>query len=87
MAKNSTKKQTWYRQCTFTAETEGGTRQHTAWIPESFAVLGKSVYFGKKTNNPEPHWKVISVGDMRKSGDYIGAHERDYLKQRAASDI
>jgi hypothetical protein len=32
-------------------------------------------------------WRVVSVGDVLISEDYLRTHERDYLSQRQASDI
>ncbi len=87
MAKSKSKKSIFYKQCSFTSPTEGGEMHQTAWVPVQFAVLGKSVYFGKKTDSPDRLWTVTSVPDTGKSGEYLGAHERDYLTQRGASDI
>ena len=84
--KNSSRKTVWYRQCTYTSPTEKGEAAETAWIPEHLAVVGKKIYFGKKTSKPSELWTVASVGG-RKSGDYLGAHERDFLSQREASDV
>lgn len=87
MGKSSNKKKlAWFKQCTFTSKTETGEMIHTAWIPENFAVVGRVLYFGKKTKNPDRLWTVDSIGG-RKSGDYVAKHERDHLTQRAASDI
>lgn len=89
MAKTKTstqKAQRFYRQCVYESPTEGGVTRGVAWIPEEFAVVGKEIYFGKKTKNPERLWTVVSVG-TRKSEDYVKTHERDYKSQRSASDI
>lgn len=82
-------KQTWYKQCTLSSPAADGSGKHVqvAWIPEQFAVVGRKVYFGKKTASPERIWEVDSASDNRISGDYLGERERDYLTQRAASDI
>lgn len=77
---------TWFKQCHFASPSEGGELQHIAWIPEHLAVVGKKVYFGKKTDKPDRLWTVTSVSG-RISGDYLSEHERDYLTQREASDI
>lgn len=87
MGKRNSKKQTWYRQCTMTSPTEGGELKQVAWIPEQFAVEGRTIYFGKKVETPDRLWEVTSVPGTRKSGEYLGEHERDYLTQRSASDI
>jgi hypothetical protein len=76
----------YYRQCQFTSPTQNGYRQSVAWIPEHLAVVGKMIYFGKKTDKPERLWEVKSVGG-RMSEDYLRERERDYLTQRQASDI
>ena len=77
----------YYRQCTYQTDTENGYTQGVAWLPEKYAVVGKRIYFGKKTKNPDRIWTVVSVGDNRKSEDYVMRHERDYKTQRQASDI
>lgn len=80
-------KTTWYRQCTYTSPNEdGGVTTGTAWIPENLAVVGKTIYFGKKSDKPERLWTVEGVGS-RISEEYLREHERDYLSQRDASDI
>ena len=85
MAKS--KKQGWYKQCTFRSPSEGGEFVQTAWVPERFAVEGKRVYFGKKTSSPDRVWFVASAGNKRLPGDYVAERERDYKTQRQASDI
>ena len=80
------KKTVWYKQATFTCPVEDGETVSVAWIPEHLAIVGKKIYFGVKTNKPERLWTVIASGG-RKSGEYLGAHERDYKSQRQASDI
>jgi hypothetical protein len=59
----------------------------TAWLPEKLAVLGKKVYFGNKTKEPEQLWEIVSVSDNRLPESYLKEHERDYKTQRQASDI
>jgi len=82
----NTKKTIWYRQCYYESPTEDGKTVGVAWIPEHLAVVGKKIYFGKKTDKPVRLWTVTSVGG-RKSEDYLREHERDYKTQRKASDI
>lgn len=78
----------YYRQCRLrTKPFEDGTyREQVAWIPEKHSTVGNMVYFGKKTDNPEILWEVLSIGH-RQTEDYIKAHEQDYKNQRKASDI
>ena len=85
--KQSKTKAIWFKQCTFTSKTENGEMVQTAWIPEKFAVEGKTIYFGSKSDSPERLWIVSSVGDQKMSGEYVADHERDYMSQRQASDI
>ena len=77
----------YYKQCEYESETENGLLKAVAWLPEKFAVVGKKIYFGNKTENPERIWTVTSVGDIRMSEKYVREHERDYKTQREASDI
>lgn len=77
-----------YKQCTMNRFNENDNLiVHTAWIPEKFAEVGRVIYFGKKTKDPDELWTVVSVPKSRKSEKYLIAHERDYKTQRQASDI
>ena len=80
-------KQLWYKQCTYRTPTENGEMVATAWLPESLAIKGKNIYFGKKTDSPEKLWTITSVSDGRMSDENLREHERDYTTQRQASDI
>lgn len=84
--KHTTKKTVWYRQCRYSSPTEEGKTVGVAWIPEHLAVVGKTIYFGKKTDKPERLWTVESVGG-RMEEEVLRDRERDYLHQRKASDI
>lgn len=81
-----------YRQCTFRTPVEhadgsGVYTESTAWLPEKVAVVGKHIYFGQKTSDPEKMWKVMTVSSHSQPESYVKAHERDYKTQREASDI
>jgi len=67
-----------YKQCKLTRN----TTSEVAWIPERFAVVGK--YLEIQDDNG---WQVSSVSNHRVDGVYLKEHERNYLTQRAASDI
>lgn len=60
---------------------------YTAWIPNQFAKVGNKVdlWFdeGKQWIRG---WVVKQVGEA-KDEEYVLDHERDYTRQRAASDI
>ena len=79
--------ETYYKHCTYKMPTATGNMMETAWIPESLAVMGKKIYFGKKNKTPVELWEVVSVSDNRLPESYLREHERDYKSQREASDI
>jgi hypothetical protein len=70
-----------YTQCELI---KGNVFQH-AWIPSEFAVIGKVLKI-KYRGIWEDGWKVAHIFGMRFI-EYVEEHERDYLKQRVASDI
>ena len=77
-----------YRQCTFRTPPEGETyTESTAYLPEKFAVVGKTIYFGKTTETPDKLWKVTAASNTVQPESYVKAHERDFTTQREASDI
>jgi hypothetical protein len=53
----------------------------TTWIPEKYAIKGK--YIKLLDDNG---WQVIEAG-IPIDGNYVFRHERDFTKQRKASDI
>ena len=57
-----------YRQC----ELHRGTSVQVAWIPATFAVVGKILRL-----RDEHGWVVASIGASASDG-YIRNHERDY---------
>ena len=62
---------------------ESDNLEHVAWIPAKHARKGKVVTLKTYEGGP---WEVMEVWGSRPTDDVM-AHERDYLKQRAASDI
>lgn len=72
-----------YKQCTL----KSGIRWYHSWLPETLAVKGKTVQFKNGLGHWGYNWKVISVGKVRLSEEYVKERERDYLNQRDASDI
>lgn len=80
-------KEVMYKQCVLRSPTEDGEMVQTAWIPAELSQVGKQVYFGKKTSTPDRLWTVSASSDPAISGEYLADHERDYMTQRAASDI
>jgi hypothetical protein len=70
-----------YTQCLLI---RGGDRC-VAWIPSRFAILNKIVklrFDGEWVDG----WRVDHIYNTRDK-EFIEYHERDYLKQRKASDI
>ena len=71
-----------YRQCSL-RRVDGHVDM--SWIPEGFAKKGE--YLRIRRNGVwENGWQVVEVYD-RESEKALLTHERDYLVQRAASDI
>lgn len=54
----------------------------TSWIPEKFAKKGNFVKL--KENDG---WEVVFVSEMRQTEEECITRERDFTKQRKASDI
>ena len=69
---------TFYRQCGLS---KGSLRQ-VSWIPEQFATEGRIVRLLE-----DDGWRVDSVGESRKSDDFVRAHERDHAGHRARTDV
>ena len=74
---------THYKQCTLRQLKSNWVR--TSWIPEQFAVEGRILEI-KEGEEWTDGWKVVDVF-TRASEDYVREHERDYTRQREASDI
>lgn len=72
-----------YTQCQFEQATEdGGYRYDVAWLPTTFATIGKII----EIDGREGKWTVVSIGTTKGEKEAL-ADSRDYLKQREASDI
>ena len=75
-----------YTQCKMIKSARpGGVFVHTAWIPSKFAKRGKYVELkleGEWVNG----WQVEEVGRTM-DAKYVEESERDYARQRDASDI
>lgn len=70
-----------YRQCRF----RSGNTETVAWIEERGAKVGYFVTF-EDDDQEGRLWEVLSVG-QRIPKDVVFDRERDYMKQRKASDI
>jgi hypothetical protein len=71
----------YFKQCQF----RSGNIHTMAWIEEEGAKVGNTMIF-KDTDDPR-RWEVTLVFDIRLTEDAVKERERDYLKQRKASDI
>ena len=78
MRKENEMKDSYYKQCRLTKD----KTSEIVYLPENLAVLNKIVEV-----HGEDGWRVTSVGMQRVKESYLQDHERDYLKQREASDI
>lgn len=78
--------QKYYCQCNMRKKIENGYKLNVAWIPEKFAQKGKVIKLKWEDGTWEEGWEVMFVG-ARQEAEKVEENERDYLKQRKASDI
>lgn len=78
-----------YRQCVYKQIAPSGFfREAVAWLPEKLAKVGKKIYFGAKREASEDElWTVSSVGEGRRSADWLTFKRNADKGQRQASDI
>ena len=57
------------------------------WLPTKFARKGHFVKLKSDDGTWEDGWEVVETWGAPRSSAYVAEHERDYLKQREASDI
>jgi hypothetical protein len=79
-----------YKQCRYERVLpEGGTKFDVAWLPEKLCKVGGTIYFGKKRKDvaPDELWTVTSVGDNRRSAEWLNFKHSADSHQREASDI
>jgi hypothetical protein len=74
-------KKLYYYQCELRKEINNGYKTDVAWLPEKYAIIGKYLKI-----NEEDGWKVIWIG-AKQPANVVEEKERDYLRQRKASDI
>jgi len=75
-----------YTQCLLSKYIDEGCIKHVAWIPEKFAKYNKVLKLKCDDNSWNDGWIVQEVYNS-KDEKYIFEHERDWAKQRKASDI
>jgi len=57
-----------------------------AWIPAEYAVMGKTLKIKDDYGNWRNGWVVDQIYSIRNQ-EFVLRHERDWVKQRQASDI
>lgn len=58
-------KTNYYRQCRLTKPTENGVLQTVSWIPEKYAVVGRSLRLKNRSDEWEDGWNVAEAGETR----------------------
>ena len=78
-------KEQMYTQCRLERPQDDGTKLwDEVWIPTQFAVVGKRISL-KKGDDWQDGWSVLIKGVTR-TESWLKEHERDWLRQRRASD-
>jgi len=67
-------------------ELGNGDSRMVSWIPEKYAKKNKQLKLREENGQWEDGWVVINTYGKRLS-TYCSLHERDYTRQREASDI
>ena len=68
-------------QCRLSRHTGQGDRQTVGWIESCYARVGNML-----EDEDRDIWEVVDIYATQPT-EYIVKHERDYVKQRAGSDI
>jgi len=76
----------YHRQCRLSKQRNGKVEILTTWLPEEFARVGKVLELEMNSGGWENGWAVCEVYERKKSKE-VAERERDYKKNRSASDI
>jgi hypothetical protein len=76
----------YYIQCLLTKFINGDCLKIITWIPEKYAIRNKVLKLKNETGIWTNGW-VVQETYNRQNEDFIKEHERDFAKQRQASDI
>lgn len=77
----------YYRQCSMRRKiAEDIYKLHVAWIPDKHAKVGKYIKIKLDDGTWEDGWEITAVW-TKKDAKFVEDGERDYKKQRKASDI
>ncbi len=71
----------------FQCKMQKGNTTTVSWIPEKHSVLNHIVKLKQDNGTWDDGWKVIEVGSLPVEEKAALDRERDYTKQRDASDI
>lgn len=74
-----------YRQCRLRKKTPDGYMETTSWIPEPYCVIGKTLKL--KDDDVWTDGWVVMMASEPKPAAWVESHERDFKKNRKASDI
>ena len=75
-----------HRQCKVTRKVGEATEVVVTWLPEYFAKVGEVIDLDSHEGKREKGWAVSEVYDRRPSKE-VAERERDYKKNREASDV
>jgi hypothetical protein len=75
-----------YTQCVLTKRFIASTKTTVSWLPTMYAKKGSYLELKQLDGSWENGWRVEEVGTTADAA-YVEEHERDYTKQRSASDI
>lgn len=76
-----------YKQCTLERQVENGVAKTRTWLPEKFAVKGKTVDLKGDNGEWTRDWEVKSVGSNVIDGETANRMSRAWAKHREATDI
>jgi hypothetical protein len=74
-----------YTQCDLVRRLGRGTAHQTSWIPSRFAQVGKALRL-RSADGWQDGW-VVSAAYRTLPEEVVLAMERQYLRQRRASDV
>lgn len=72
----------YYRQCVL----QKGNTHTTSYIPEVYANVGSTLKLKNEHDQWDNGWVVTKAGE-KIDAEYVETNERNYMRQRKASDI
>jgi len=76
----------YHRQCRLSRQINGKMEILVTWLPEEFSKVGKVLELEMESGKWQNGWAVCEVYERRKTKE-VAERERDYRKNRKASDI